>query len=55
MLTSMLLCLSQLARVSLDFYDAIRDADAIRHVRSSAGSSHQTCVSDSDALQPLTR
>ena len=32
-LTSMLLCLSQLARVSQDFYDAIRDSNAVQHVR----------------------
>ena len=32
-LTSMLLCLSQLARMSPDFYDPIRQADALRHVR----------------------
>ncbi len=36
MLTSMLLCLSQLARMSPDFYDPIRQADALRHVRLSA-------------------
>ncbi len=29
----MLLCLSQLARMSPDFYDPIRQADALRHVR----------------------
>ena len=32
-LTSVLLCVSQLARMSPDFYDPIRQADALRHVR----------------------
>ena len=32
-LTSMLLCLSQLARMSQEFYEPIRQAEALPHVR----------------------
>ena len=35
-LTSMLLCLSQLARMSQDFYQPIREANALQHVRTPA-------------------